>query len=203
MAICRTPRRKLLDQAMFKLCRGIKGVVLDVGAGASPYSQLPQVKSIRLDIDKSSHKVDVVADAHHLPIRGRSVNAVICTEVLEHLEKPGEALEEVRRVLVNDGVLILSTPFLYPLHDEKDYWRITPRGVRRILEELGFSVDLIESQGGLFTSVGSLIHVWGERFPPLIKYPLWLFAHLLSRLDRGCSEAWTTGYVVVARKPCS
>lgn len=186
---------------MLKLCRGIEGVVLDVGSGASLYSRLPGVRSIRLDINRSGRKIDVVADAHHLPIKEESVNAVICTEVLEHLEKPGKALDEVKRVLVEDGVLILSTPFLYPLHDEKDYWRITPRGVKRILEELGFCVDLIELQGGLFTSVGSLIHVWGERFPPPIKYPLWLFAHLLSRLDTGCSEAWTTGYVVVAKKP--
>ena len=200
MAISRSPRRKLLDQVMLELCKRLGGVVLDVGAGASPYSLLPETRSVRLDIARSN-RVDVVADAHHLPIGDGLVNAVICTEVLEHLENPIGALAEIKRVLANDGILILSTPFLYPLHGEDDFWRITPRGVRRLLSRLGFVVDEIIPQGGVFSSIGSLIHVWGERLPVPIKYLVWLISHLLGRLDKNYEEAWATGYVVVAKKP--
>jgi SAM-dependent methyltransferase len=40
----------------------------------------------------------VQADAYQLPFRSRSYDLVLCLEVLEHLEDPGRALRELRRV---------------------------------------------------------------------------------------------------------
>jgi SAM-dependent methyltransferase len=50
----------------------------------------------------------VQADAYQLPFRSRSYDLVLCLEVLEHLEDPGRALRELRRV--SHGACLVSVP---------------------------------------------------------------------------------------------
>jgi SAM-dependent methyltransferase len=51
------------------------------------------------------------AGAGDLPYGTGSFDAVLMADVIEHLEEPERALDEVRRVLAPGGVLLLSTPF--------------------------------------------------------------------------------------------
>lgn len=50
----------------------------------------------------------VQADVHALPLPDKSVNLVVCSDVLEHVEHLEEVLSEITRVL--DGVLLVSVP---------------------------------------------------------------------------------------------
>jgi len=52
----------------------------------------------------------LVGDAQELPFDDESFDVVVCSEVIEHVEHPGNVLSEINRVLVPDGVLVLSTP---------------------------------------------------------------------------------------------
>ena len=52
-----------------------------------------------------------------LPIATNSIDSVLFLDVLEHLQNPDQALNEIFRVLKSNGVLILQVPFLYPIHD--------------------------------------------------------------------------------------
>jgi len=54
----------------------------------------------------------VLATAEDLPYRGNCFDVVILKHVVEHLENPGKALEEVGRVSASGGLLILATPNL-------------------------------------------------------------------------------------------
>lgn len=65
-----------------------------------------------------------------------SLDAIICTEVLEHVEDPMQAVREMHRVLRPGGVLLASAPFLWPWHgtaDYHDYWRFTHEGWARLM----------------------------------------------------------------------
>lgn len=112
---------------------------LDIGAGGSSYGRLFPNR-VTVDIDPE-RKPDIVADAHHLPFKDSDFSIVLCTEVLEHMREPRLAIAEMRRVLKPKGTLILTTRFVYPLHDTPhDYWRFTKYG----LEELFSEWDIIE-----------------------------------------------------------
>jgi SAM-dependent methyltransferase len=52
----------------------------------------------------------VVADGARLPVIGGSVGAVVCTEVLEHVDDPGRVFAEIARVLRPGGVAYVTTP---------------------------------------------------------------------------------------------
>lgn len=60
---------------------------------------------------------------------------VILDEILEHVEKPWIAVEEVRRILKPGGTLITSSPFMIAVHKvPEDYWRFTKEAMCVLLE---------------------------------------------------------------------
>ena len=40
---------------------------------------------------------DVVGDIHNIPLKNESIDAVICSSVLEHAENPIVAMKEIHR----------------------------------------------------------------------------------------------------------
>jgi 2-polyprenyl-3-methyl-5-hydroxy-6-metoxy-1,4-benzoquinol methylase len=54
-------------------------------------------------------KFDVVS-AEQLVAEGTKYNAIICSEVLEHLNSPGDLLKVLHQSLTDDGVLIVTVP---------------------------------------------------------------------------------------------
>ena len=59
----------------------------------------------------SGRNIDfVLCDARHLPFRNKSFNKVLCTEVLEHVSDDIGTLCEIRRVITEAGILVLSVP---------------------------------------------------------------------------------------------
>ena len=78
---------------------------------------------IYLNIDESS-RPNILADICQIPLEAESIDKVLCCEVLEHLEEPQKAIKEIYRVLKQGGELILSVPFLFPIHaDPHDFQR--------------------------------------------------------------------------------
>src|SRR5688500_11085311 len=105
---------------------------LDIGAQTGPYAAwFPN----RLPIDLVARPgIQVVTDAQRLAFRDGSFEVVLCTEVLEHIPEPQQAIDEMFRVLAPGGKLVLTTRFLFPIHDAPhDYFRFTKYGLRYLL----------------------------------------------------------------------
>lgn len=90
--------------------------------------------------------VNLLGDAHVLPLSDASLDAVIMQAVLEHLAEPRAAIAEAWRALRPGGVLYVEMPFLQGFHaDPHDYQRYTLEGLRRRLagfEELASGVSV-------------------------------------------------------------
>jgi SAM-dependent methyltransferase len=96
---------------------------------------------------------DVQCDAASLPCKTSCFDAVVCSELLEHVYDSASVLREIHRVLRPTGVCLISVPFLFHIHaDPHDYGRYTDHYWRNQLEALGFGLITIEKQG-LFWSV--------------------------------------------------
>ncbi|MHC2066676.1 methyltransferase domain-containing protein [Bremerella sp. T1] len=75
----------------------------------------------------------IICDAHDLPFRDGSFDAVIVQAVLEHVVDPLRCVEEIYRVLNDDGVVYADTPFIQQVHGRQyDFTRFTRLGHRRL-----------------------------------------------------------------------
>ena len=109
------------ERVMKRLLRrhAVPGRSLDVGTGTGLLLRHLPPASVGLDINpRNMAKVRqyapqshlTLADAEALPLQSNAFSTVLCTEVLEHLPNPEQAVAEIERVLAPGGVLIGSVP---------------------------------------------------------------------------------------------
>jgi len=198
------------------------GVVLDIGCADRWIERfLPHGSTyIGLDYPATGKELyrarpDVFADASLLPLMDSSVDTVVILEVLEHLRYPTDALRETARVLRSHGRILLTMPFLYPIHDAPhDYQRLTKHGLIRDIEAVGLHVDSLSptltsmESAGLLACLamgGSAMHAVRLRSWTIFLVPLLLVAipvvNLLAWLGGRVFPSWgaiTSGYRLVA-----
>lgn len=158
-----------LGKSIQQTKKSAKGICIDIGAGCAPYYSMlvdevdeyiitdyaPTHTSMFKD-DKTSF---VEADILNLPFKENYADTVLLTQVLEHVVDPHKALDEVRRVLKEDGILMISVPFIYQAHAlPHDYWRFSEYGLRQLLETYNFEILEFYYQGYIGTTVMSIFN---------------------------------------------
>ena len=103
---------------------------MDLGSGERRLRE----EVVNLDVVPSP-LVDVVADGHRLPFPEGAFDAIILQSVIEHVREPELMIAESARVLKKGGVLWVEAPFLYPVHDESDYYRWTVQGLQHVVSK--------------------------------------------------------------------
>lgn len=154
-----------LKQAVRRFAKGTaKGMlVLDAGAGTSPYRKLfdharyEAADFAALGTDYAP--LDYVCDLSDIPAESGRFDRILFNQVLEHLPEPGKALVELNRVLRPGGRLFCSAPLFYEEHQKPyDFYRYTQFALRRLFEEAGFEVVRIEWLEGYFGTVAHQFH---------------------------------------------
>jgi len=185
-------RRKMLDNLQEKYKYLYQGIVLDIGGRDRGKFKKPKnevEKWIFADIEKK-HNPDMVLDVTDMKeIKSESIDVVNAIELFEHVENPQKGLKECYRVLKQDGIMILSAPFLYPIHaDPYDFQRWTETKWQSELKKVGLKIQKIEVMGRFFTVlmeyqkffIRSLPRKLGM-FLKLASYPI---MDLIIKLDR-------------------
>lgn len=204
--------------------------VLDVGAGSAPYRRLFAHCAYRtqdfaqLRDDQLRHggyaPIDIVSEAHVIPVADGSFDVILCTEVLEHVPDPIAVVREFGRLLVPGGRLILTAPLGSGIHQEPFhfYGGYTPFWYRRHLAAAGFDAVATSANAGTLRHVAQetirfvrMTRPFGFAAPwhvHVLWLPLWLvlapvlglLVPLAGRwLDRFDTEQrFTVGYHVTA-----
>jgi ubiquinone/menaquinone biosynthesis C-methylase UbiE len=101
-----------------------------VGNGVEALYADPRARIVAFDIVPTA-LVQLVADAHRVPLADASVDAVVIQAVLEHCVDPESVVEEIHRVLRPGGLVYAETPFLQQVHaGPYDFSRYTSSGHR-------------------------------------------------------------------------
>jgi SAM-dependent methyltransferase len=149
-----------------RLAPRTRGRLLDVGCGDKPYEHLfrPYVSEyLGIEHEESfgatsasrRDKADVRYHGGRLPFPDASFDTVISVQVLEHTPDPATLIREIGRVVRDDGLVILSAPFSFRLHEEPhDYFRFSPHGLRVLCEGAGLVVEEISPHGNLWSLLG-------------------------------------------------
>ncbi len=145
--------------------KNVKGKLLDLGCGKVPlYGAYKNfiVENICVDWNNSLHKnqyLDFEVDLNKkLPFADEEFDTVILSDVLEHIMHPKNLLEEVRRILKNDGKLLMNVPFYYQIHEAPyDFFRYTQYALKMFAEGLNFEITQLEVKGGIIATLGDLL----------------------------------------------
>lgn len=162
-------RQAWLRQVLSALPQGIR--ILDAGAGelknrqycdhldyvSQDFCQYKGTEGGAPDEGLQSHgwdttRIDLVSDITAIPAPDASFDAILCSEVLEHVPEPTHALNEFSRLLKPGGVMILTAPFgsnvhMAPYHycsGFSKYW------YEYHLTQRGFRIEMLTPNGDWF-----------------------------------------------------
>jgi SAM-dependent methyltransferase len=198
------------------------GRVLDVGCGSKPYAAWLDagkvVQHLGIDIYPGPNVDVVITLSVPWPLETASFDAILCTQVLEHVENLEHVLSEMHRVLKPGGTLLASIPFAYNEHDlHHDYRRLSLNGARCLLEK-DYEIQALKAQGGIGSTLAIFWLNWINqsmtahkvtRFARALLLPVWLLISLVTNtvgvlldwIDN--TKAFYGNTFVIARKKSS
>jgi SAM-dependent methyltransferase len=138
----------------------IGGRLLDLGAGNRPFADWYEPRcSSAISTDIAAHDgLSALSTAELLPFADRSFDTVLATEVLEHVTDHEATLDEIVRVLAPGGRVVVTVPFLYPIHEAPhDHRRLTSHGLEAALARRGLVIDDLSAKGGAFTLAANVV----------------------------------------------
>ncbi len=158
-------------------------------------------------------KLDIISDIPSIPREKESFDAIMCTEVLEHVPHPVQALEELTRLLKKNGYLLLTAPFaslthFAPYHFSTGFNRFF---YEHHLNALGYNILDLQVNGNYFEflaqevrRVNTVSKKYSGRKLTIIerffRYQLLRTLQNLSKKDKGSSELLAYGINIFAQK---
>jgi SAM-dependent methyltransferase len=204
---------RIVERELRRVAPAASGRLIDIGCGDKPYQPMfaPYVEEhVGVDHEETIHGIehaDLVGTVYDVPAEDGSFDTVLCTSVLEHVEEPGEALREARRLLRPGGVAVYTVPFIWHIHEEpRDFYRYSKYGLRYLFDRAGFEVEELVPLSGFWVTFGQafVYYIHGFARGPVLRPPIVAIglavqgcAYLLERVNR--AEKWTWMYLVVAR----
>ena len=206
---------KFIDYYISRISNELDGInslkVLNVGAGGTIETYLKTkfnfVRSIDVDVNREPDQVIDVCDLNQLRDLTFTPQLICMFEVLEHTKNPINAIQNLYEIIDENNYVMLSTPFIFHIHDEPhDFFRFTKYGLETLFEN--FKEVVVKPRNGWFETIlvlfvrlrmerNILSKIIGNLFI-LIYFLLTPITYLLQSIIK--SEKITTGYFVYAKK---
>ncbi len=152
-------------------------------------SLFPEREYLGIDM-RPGPGVDRVANVEKLPLPSESVGTILALNTFEHVKCFWRGLDEVYRVLRRDGVLILSTPFHFRIHEfPHDYWRFTPAAYETLLED--YRSKIIGWHGAKSRPANVWAVAFREGRPAITAAQFANYRRLMARYAREPETTWT------------
>jgi SAM-dependent methyltransferase len=182
--------------------------IVDLGSGPLTNSYLLKDRNpIYVDCARFEG-VDIVCNfSKKLPFKSNSIDAILCSNVLEHLPEPQIFLDEISRVIKNNGSILILVPFIIKLHQEPyDFYRYTSHALKYLVGNAGLNIKDIKAVGGFSNIFGNLFQIAiKETSNPLkllglkFQYLIWKVLRKLYK-DDSSNQLFPQGYALILSK---
>lgn len=205
--------------------------IIDISSGNKPYAHLFShcqyfshefegnkdiLDSFRGETDKNN-TYDYYGDILNLPIDDSEFDYVLCTEVLEHVYNPIDAIKELTRICKTGGKIIITTPFTSGLHQEPYHYYsgFSPHFYKKVAMDNALEIEEIKSQGDFFKLMSWFTNLAMQfRLPNSDEFIVNTVSHYMQSFYQTLSETYgdkvgnivstskdfTIGYMIVLKK---
>lgn len=218
-------RNQWIEKILLSIPEGSS--LLDAGAGQMPYRKFcNHLKYKSQDFCAYDGKgnqsglqtqnfdttgIDVVSDIVQLPFENGAFDAVLCSEVIEHVPDANKVIMELLRVLKPGGYLVLTAPFCSLTHYAP--YHFSTGFNKYFYEQYNHALDIIEmtANGNFYEYLAQEVKrvpsvaarysnskiTWWER---LITYAYLLLLSRKNTEGNGSAELLCFGYHLLAKK---
>lgn len=196
----------------------VTGKLADLGCGHVPFYETykPYVtENTCIDWPNSAHVnqyLDLTCDLNQpIPLPDSSFNTIIISEVLEHIAEPDLIWNEMNRLLIPGGKILLSVPFLYRIHEAPfDFFRYTEFALRNFATKNNLKILELKAFGGLPEVLTDIvaknltkIPAIGNFLSSVMQSLCWRFIHTRwgKRVSENSAKAYPLGYFMIVQKP--
>jgi SAM-dependent methyltransferase len=207
-------RYSIFSKIQFFMHNYLRGIVLEIGAGENYLKKCcsaSYTEWVSLDYNVRSDSIDVLGDGQQLPFKDNVFDTIISVDVLEHVPNPEMFISEMFRVIKPNGVVILSTPFFFYLHESpNDFFRFSKFGLQTLFDRIGFKVIEVTPIAGVISIIGILTSILFTKVFSFSKVLLKLFLRinrfvqikLLLPIDKlfDKDKRFAQGHFIIAKK---
>tara|TARA_E500000178_G_scaffold338394_1_gene378707 strand:+ start:22 stop:663 length:642 start_codon:yes stop_codon:yes gene_type:complete len=117
-------------------------------------------KWVYLNLDPMT-KPDIVGDISKTNFKNEQFDVVLLIEVIEYLNDPSKVFLEINRILKKNGQLIITVPFLNPLHGDKEFdlARYTEASIKKLSKNSLFKIEKLEIMGSSIAVIFDILRV--------------------------------------------
>tara|TARA_B100000035_G_scaffold313443_1_gene327144 strand:- start:2435 stop:3070 length:636 start_codon:yes stop_codon:yes gene_type:complete len=206
-------RRQKINKLILMNIKFINGEVLDIGGTNNTKTILKSFLTTKTNIKtlnkNKNFQADILADFDYYKNFKKKYDTLLSFELLEYLEYPKDFFNKAYRLLKPKGHMILSIPFLNPIHGDKlDNYRITKKKLIEIIKKEKFKIIKFHNVGSVGTVINDIIRAScgyaskckkGKISIFLLFIFKWFF-NLLDYLTQYQSEFINSGYFIILRK---
>ena len=193
--------------------------LLDVGAGSQRFRQYCQhlqyfaqdfgESPTGIGLEKEEYKygnIDYKGNCWEIEVPDNTFDAVLCTEVLEHIPYPERTVQEISRILKPGGTLILTAP-LSSLRHMDPYWYqpgLSDNWYKYFFKKHRIEICSLQSVGdyGQVLKAELIRAAAYNRWAAVFLLPAILYLRLFSRQMSKLGSLTCIGYHIVAKKAC-
>lgn len=141
------------DLVLESVSSEFEGDIIELG-GERKYNTQRFFKGNTVLVSNISRDYDQYIDVTDMNLDADSVHNYLMISMLQHVDQPFKAIDEVKRTLKPGGKILLINAFMHPICDERDYWRFGEDAYHQLFKE-GFVVEKVYYLGGKFSTMSN------------------------------------------------
>ena len=185
-------------------CSHLRYKSQDFGGYATDLKKSIDTSYQDLEAYEYGSQIDYIGNIWDIKVKNNTFDAILCTEVLEHIPYPIDTVKELSRILKKNGTLILTAPSNCLRHMDPYFYYsgFTDRFYEKILTENNFSIKKMEPVGDYYSWMSVEVartSISNSLLAKLILFPAFLY-YAMKRKTPVSVNSLCMGYHIVAIK---